>query len=269
MVRLFAIVPSSLLSAASSQLQASASSYAPVRLLRSRRTDEEFIPVSHAVRHANVELMGVLVAVIDVQTLERIWKDVGLRADDRIDLVGEDGETWFSWPRGAVTEHATGPSTSWSHPIPGWPTQVVATLDQAAVDRHSFGAKRDIVIPAAAGSVLVGLFCLVLVRRGAANEAVKARLLATIDAVPVEFIEYDREQRLILTNRAARLSQGWIGEPTGKTRRELLEESLAQFRAQYPDQDWDGWMAKRLANVEPFGRPCHVAERGTRKGCVP
>ena len=43
------------------------------------------------------------------------------------------------------------------------------------------------------------------VRRAGGNQA---RLLATIDAIPVEFMEFDREGRLMLINSAARLSQG-------------------------------------------------------------
>ena len=52
----------------------------------------------------------------------------------------------------------------------------------------------------------------------------------TIEAIPIEFMEYDRDKRLILINRAARLSQRWTGEAVGKTERELLEESLRDKR---------------------------------------
>ena len=40
-------------------------------------------------------------------------------------------------------------------------------------------------------------------------EATQARLLATIDAIPIEFMEFDRQGRLMLINSAARASQGW------------------------------------------------------------
>ena len=47
-------------------------------------------------------------------------------------------------------------------------------------------------------------------------EATQARLLATIDAIPVEFMEYDREGRMMLINGAARISQGWTAESLGR-----------------------------------------------------
>jgi PAS domain S-box-containing protein len=220
---------------------------------RGQRSGLELIPVSQAVRRLNGELIGVLVAMIDVQALERIWADIGFRTDDRIQLISDDGEVWFTWSQGTVDQRSDGEGMSWSRPVPGWPLLVVATLKQATVDRAGFTAKRDIVISAAAGSILVGLFCLVLARRGAANQAIKARLLATIDAIPVEFMEYDRDQRLVLANHAARLSQGWSGDPIGKTRREMFEESCLQFRDQYPDQDWDGWLVKRVSEGDQSG----------------
>src|SRR5471030_2467402 len=56
----------------------------------SRLTGIKLLPVSRAVRRPNGELVGVLVAMIDVEALDRIWKEVGLRPDDVIELIGED-----------------------------------------------------------------------------------------------------------------------------------------------------------------------------------
>ena len=84
-------------------------------------------------------------------------------------------------------------------------------------------------------------------------EATQGRLLATIDAIPIEFMEYDREGRLILINSAARLSQGWDADSIGKTQRELLEKTLDERRADEPEHDWDGWMAKRLGTLDQLG----------------
>jgi PAS domain S-box-containing protein len=92
-------------------------------------------------------------------------------------------------------------------------------------------------------------------------EATQARLLATIDALPIEFMEYDHEGRLMLINSAARVSQGWNAESLGKTHRELLEKTLSERRVTHPGQDWDGWMAKRLTTIGQTGS--YVAARPT------
>jgi PAS domain S-box-containing protein len=80
----------------------------------------------------------------------------------------------------------------------------------------------------------------------------QARLALTLDAVPVEFIEFDSDKKMILANRAARQSQAWRGNPVGKTMRELLEDSLHDVRLRHPEIDWDGWLEERLANFARF-----------------
>lgn len=132
--------------------------------IRGRRTGVEVIPVSYPVRHSDGRLMGVLVALIDVDALERIWVDIGFKPEDRIALIGEDNKVWFSWS-GATAGPAVPGSKSWSRTISGWPMRVVATLDQATVDRESSGPRRAVIASAAAGSTLIGLFCLLLARR--------------------------------------------------------------------------------------------------------
>ena len=113
------------------------------RPIRGHRTGAEVIPVSHAVRYADGQLIGVLVALIDVSALERIWVDIGFRAEDRIELIGEDATVWFSWARGNGNAAAGG--KSWARTIAGWPMHVVATLDQAtdAINRtgHSMTSR--------------------------------------------------------------------------------------------------------------------------------
>ena len=84
-------------------------------------------------------------------------------------------------------------------------------------------------------------------------EATQARLLATIDAIPIEFMEFDREGRLMLINSAARVSQGWNADAIGKTQRELLEKTLGELRVADPGHEWDAWMAKRLASLGQTG----------------
>jgi PAS domain S-box-containing protein len=84
-------------------------------------------------------------------------------------------------------------------------------------------------------------------------QATQGRLLATIDAVPVEFIEFDSDKRMIVANRAARLSQGWSSDPVGKTMRELLQDTLVPVRAMNPTVDWDRWLDERVAAFDRGG----------------
>jgi PAS domain S-box-containing protein len=84
-------------------------------------------------------------------------------------------------------------------------------------------------------------------------EATQARLLATIEAIPIEFMEFDRDGRLVLINSAARASQGWDAKAVGKTLSELLQSNLRRLRAAQPDLDWDAWMTKRLATLRQTG----------------
>lgn len=227
--------------------------------IRGRRTGVEVIPVSYPVRQSDGRLMGVLVALIDVDALGRIWVDIGFKPEDRIELIGEDDKVWFSWA-GGTTGPATAGSKSWSRTISGWPMRVVATLDQATVDRESSGPRRAVIASAAVGSLLIGLFCLLLARRARqaaagrkAAEAMQARLVASLDAVPVEYIEFDSDKRMIHANRAARLSQHWSSDPTGKMMRELLEDTLRPVRIKYPDNDWDAWLDERVARFDEGG----------------
>ena len=227
--------------------------------IRGRRTGAEVIPVSFPVRHGDGRLMGVLLALIDIEALERIWVDIGFRPEDRIELIGEDNNVWFSWA-GEAAGPAVAASRSWSRVITGWPMRVVATLDQATVDRESSGPQRAVIASAAAGSTLIGLFCLLLARRARqaaagrkAAEAMQARLVASLDAVPVEYIEFDSDKRMIHANYAARRSQNWSSDPTGKTMRELLEDTLIPVRSRYPDTDWDAWLDERVARFDEGG----------------
>ncbi|MDP1911374.1 MAG: cache domain-containing protein, partial [Hyphomicrobium sp.] len=185
------------------------------RPVQGRLTGVDLIPVSRAVRRPAGELIGVLVAMIDVKALDRIWKDIGLRPGDTLDLIGEDGAVWLSWPRRPVSENA-GDTLSFSRRIAGWPLQIVAKVDQVTVDRQNFAAKRAIIVSATVGSVMVGLFGFLLANRARevarerdAADAVRARLTAALNAVPVEFVEYGPDRRLIMANQAARDASPW------------------------------------------------------------
>jgi PAS domain S-box-containing protein len=227
--------------------------------MRGRRTGAEVIPVSFPVRHGDGRLTGVLLALIDVEALERIWVDIGFRPEDRIELIGEDNKVWFSWA-GPAAGPAVAASKSWSRVITGWPMRVVATLDPATVDRESRGPLRAVIASAAVGSILVGLFCLLLVKRARqaaagrqAAEVMQARLVASLDAVPVEYIEFDSDKKMVHANRAARLSQNWSSDPHGKTMRELLLDTLKPVRVKYPETDWDAWLDERLGRFDEGG----------------
>ena len=126
------------------------------RPIHGRLTGADLIPVSRAVRRPNGELIGVLVAMIDVKALDRIWKDIGLRPDDTIELIGEDGDDVVAAGRAVRSPTTPDDSLSWSRRVAGWPMQVVAKLDQATVDRQNVAAKRAIIGSAAVGSVMVG-----------------------------------------------------------------------------------------------------------------
>jgi PAS domain S-box-containing protein len=240
------------------QIEASATEIRIGRPMWVGSPSTEVIPVSYIVSDVDGQPMGALIAMIDVPVLEQIWVDIGFRPEDRIELIGTDNIVWINWSQ------APGPAAagrrSWSRPIPGWPIQVVATLDPATVDRQTIEAKVQIAASAVIGVMLIGLFCLLLVRRArqaaAAYEtanSMQTRLVATLDAVPVEFIEFDRNKRMILANRAARQSQAWNGDPTGKTMRELLAETLGPARLKYPEIDWNAWLEERVANLDKVG----------------
>ncbi|MDP1964270.1 MAG: ATP-binding protein [Reyranella sp.] len=231
------------------------------RPIHGRLTGVDLIPVSRAVRRPNGELIGVLVAMIDVKALDRIWKDIGLRPDDALDLIGEDGAVWLSWPRRPIGEDA-GETLSFSRRVAGWPMQIVAKVDQAAVDRQNFAAKRAIVASAAIGSVMVGLFGFLLANRARevarerdAADAVRSRLTAALNAVPVEFVEYGPDRRLIMANQAARDASPWRtpGAARGKTVDEVMASYAEHFKAEDTAAAWQAWVEQTIIDFDRGG----------------
>jgi PAS domain S-box-containing protein len=226
-----------------------------------RLTGAELIPVSHPVRWPTGELIGVLVAMIDVSVLDRVWKDIGLRPDDIIELIGEDGAVSLRWPRRPIADEMGDDLTS-SGNVAGWPMHVIARLDQAAVDRQAFATKRAIAVSATAGSLMVGLFGFLLANRARqaarerdAGDAVRARLLAAVSAMPVEYIEYDRDRRLVLANRAARDASPWRvpGAARGKTVDEVMESYAVHFQATDTAPAWKAWTDQTIADFDRGG----------------
>ncbi|HZB53041.1 MAG TPA: hypothetical protein VE527_05420, partial [Reyranella sp.] len=202
------------------------------RPVHGRLTGIALLPVSRAVRMPNGQLIGVLVAMIDIKGLERVWKDIGLMPADTIVLIGEDGEEWLEWPHRPLVEGAV--ELSWSRRVAGWPMRAVAKLDVASIDAKNAPARRAIIGSAAIGAVMVALFAFMIANRARqaaqerdAADAVRARLTAALNAVPVEFVEYDRERRLIMANKAARDASPW--RVPGAARGKTVDEVMASY----------------------------------------
>jgi PAS domain S-box-containing protein len=231
------------------------------RPILGRLSGAELIPVSRAVRRPNGELIGVLVAMIDVKALVRTWTEIGLRPGEEIELIDRDNSVWLRWPHGPVTD-SPGDGLSSSGRAAGWPIEVIARLDQSTIDSEKLAARRAIVTSAAIGSVMVGLFCFVLARRARqaasvahAAEAMRLRMVAALNAVPVEFVEYDRERRLILANQAARDASPWRvpGAARGKTVDEVMASYARHFEATDTAQAWRAWTEQMIQNFDSGG----------------
>jgi PAS domain S-box-containing protein len=230
------------------------------RPLHGRLTGIELFPVSRAVRKPNGELIGVLVAMIDIKGLERVWKDIGLTPTDTIVLIGEDGEEWLEWPHRPLVENPD--EVSWSRRIAGWPMRAIAKLDQASIDSQNAPTRRAIIGSAAVGAGMVALFAFLLANRARqaarerdAADAVRARLTAALNAVPVEFVEYDRERRLIMANQAARNASPWRvpGAARGKTVDEVMASYATHFATADNAQAWKAWTEQTIADYDRGG----------------
>ena len=230
------------------------------RPIHSRLTGIMLLPVSRAVRKPNGELIGVLVAMIDVQGLDRVWKDIGLTPADTIVLIGEDGEEWLEWPHRPEVESAD--ELSWSRRIAGWPMRALAKLDQASIDAQNAPTRRAIIGSAGVGAIMVALFAFLLANRARqaaqerdAADTVRARLTAALNAVPVEFVEYDRERRLIMANQAARDASPWRvpGAARGKTVDEVMASYAAHFATADDAQAWKAWTEQTIADYDRGG----------------
>ena len=258
--------------------------------ITSRVSDRRLLPVSRLVRDARGEPMGVLVALIDIKSLGQIWTDIGLRSDDIVELIGEDGKVWVRWPErttklsDAIPPASDGPTSDdppsnrlvWFQGLPEWQMTTAGGFDRQAVRLETAPAQLVIVAAALVGCLLVAWFSFLLAERtrlavrerdaatqarvAAAEErdvaaALRERLLAALDAVPVEFLEFNHEQRLSLINRAARDASPWLdySKCMGKTLPELLLETAAHFRKDYPNRDWETWLGRQVDDFERGG----------------
>ena len=230
------------------------------RPVHGRLSGIELLPVSRAVRQPNGELIGVLVAMIDINGLERVWKDIGFTPADTIVLIGEDGEEWLEWPHRPLVEDAV--ELSWSRRIAGWPMRAIVRLDLASIDSQTTSTRRAIIGSAGVGAVMVALFAFLLANRARqaarerdAADAVRARLTAALNAVPVEFVEYDHERRLIMANQAARTASPWRvpGAARGRTVDEVMASYAAHFATADNSEAWKAWAQQTIVDYDRGG----------------
>ena len=222
------------------------------RPILGRLSGRERIPVSRGVRRANGELIGVLVAMIDVESLERVWSDGG-RQPVAFELVDDDGAVWLRSPgrhaaMGAVAEPA------WSQPLIDWRLTFVAFLDQRALMLKAAPLQAAVVVCALIACFLVAWLALGLskrARRAGRQEEINAVMRET---VPVEIMVFDPQRRLVVANRATRAAAGYAeDEILGQTIEELTHNSATHFRSLDPSRDWDAWAAMRIGWFERGG----------------
>ena len=107
-------------------------------------------------------------------------------------------------------------------------------------------------------AVLVGL--LLAYRRQSereriAGDALHARLEAGINAVPVEFVEYDKDRRLILANQAARNASPWRvpGAASGRTIDAVMAAYIDHFQTADTGAAWKAWAEQSVADFDRGG----------------
>jgi PAS domain S-box-containing protein len=225
-----------------------------------------FLPISRVVRGNDGKVLGVLVAMIDVRSLDRIWSDLGLNSTDSIELIDRDGKIWLRWPRADLAETAgerpRAPSPDRPiavQPLGDWHLSIAAAIDMAAVQRQLAPAQRAIVVAAIVASLMVAWFSWMLMgrTRQASNERdvatrLRMHLLTALDAVPVEFIEYDRDRHAVLVNAAARRSQ-----PTpvdvGLSLAAILDAHVAAGTRPGSEDEWAAWKRQAIDDFERGG----------------
>jgi PAS domain S-box-containing protein len=215
-----------------------------------------FLPVSRAVYDAKGELLGVLVAMIDVRSLDRIWSDLGLNTTDSIDLIGRDGRVWLRWPRSAsgglagdARFLAAADRPIAVQPVRDWGLRIAASIDYAALERQMVPAQVAIVVVAMVTAIMVGWFFGILAKRTqqASDErdianglranlltaltevkqseeqlaAEMERLTSVFQSTGAVILMLDREARVMLANQSAHDLHGPTEQLTGRSFRDL------------------------------------------------
>lgn len=247
-----------------------------------RLTGKWSLYVSRSVRHADGSLLGIVVAAVDPAYFAQSWRGLKLGAGGHIELIGTDGllrsrsyaledalaggakapdllEAARGGPSGRLRrDTSAGDSLSYYRRLESAPLIVSVGFDLAAIDGWVDARRSRYVAAAAALTVLLGIILALLGHRTLATNAERARassttrlLLEAIDALPVSFGLFDREDRLLLYNqRSAQLNGAVVGpHALGRTFAELLDDFIAQERAAQPDHDW---VAMRQQQIDGF-----------------
>ncbi len=226
------------------------------------------LPVSRAVRTANGNLLGVVIASLDAAALGEMLHDVSLGTTDILDIASPNGEVWIRWPRYnqillSPIPQSISTDTAYigaSADVPGWPLRVEVGLDPATIAAGARPFQMFIVGGAAMGALLVAFFSALLF--GKTREATLQRdeiaarqkhLLAMLDAIPADIFEFDAKDRLILSNVQARMSfLGSLGR-TGDTLREIMLRAIAKRSPDRPVDESSHWLEDNLDFFEAGG----------------
>jgi PAS domain S-box-containing protein len=244
--------------------------------------------VSRAVRRADGSLIGIIVAAVDPGYFADSWRGLKLDAGGHIEMIGTDGvlrarsyalqaalasgtkapdiaEAARSSAAGRLQRDGTnGPSLSFYRRLDGAPLIVTVGYDLGAINGWVDARQSRFVAGAVALTVLLTIILILLGHRTLATNAERARatgttrlLLEAIDALPVSFGLYDRDERLVLYNqRSAELNGAIVGpHALGKTFAELLDHFIADRRSGEPDRDWAAMRQMHLDGFhagEPF-----------------
>ncbi len=238
--------------------------------------------VSRAVRGADGSLLGIAVAAVDPAYFAESWRDLKLAAGGHIELIGTDGTLrarsyaleaalaggakapdLAEAARGAASgrvrrDTSAGRSLSFYRRLDGAPLIVTVGFDLGAIDGWVDARQSRFIAGAVALSVLLGIVLVLLGQRTLASNAARARassttrlLLEAIDALPVSFCLYDRDERLILFNRRATRLNGAVLGPhaLGRSFTELVDDVIERQRVGRPGYDW---AATRQTHIDGF-----------------
>ena len=249
------------------------------------------IHVSRAVRSADGALLGIVVAAIDPAYFADSWRGLKLDAGGHIEMIGTDGvlrarsyalqdalaagtrlpdiaAAARSAPQGRLLrDRVDGRSLSFYRRLAGAPLVVTVGFDLGAIDGRVDARQSRFIVGAVALTALLIFILVLLAHRTLATNAERARanattrlLLEAIDALPVSFGLYDKDERLVLYNqRSAELNGTVVGpHALGKTFAELLDRFIDERRPADPARDWAAMRQMHLDGFhvgEPFDSP--------------
>lgn len=238
--------------------------------------------VSRAVRRPDGSLLGIVVAALDPAYFAESWRSLNLAAGGHIELIGADGtlrarsyaleaalsaratapdlaEAARTTASGRVLRETTGGrSLSFYRRLEGAPLIVTVGFDLGAINGWVDARQSRFVAGAIALSMLLSIILVLLGHRTLATNAERARassttrlLLEAIDALPVSFCLYDRDERLILYNRRATRLNGAVLGPhaLGRSFTELVDDVIERQRVSRPGLDW---AATRQTHIDGF-----------------